>query len=154
MKRGEQLSIALVLATNGHAGQFDKGGNPYILHPLAVMQKIPKTGDTEVDEIRQGIAVLHDLIEDTKTTYQELRDAGICERIIEGVKCLTKIPGESYDEYREKVKSNPDSVVVKLCDLEHNTDIKRLRGVTEKDIKRMEKYFHFYMELQAHINGK
>lgn len=147
-KKGELLSKMIVLATNRHAGQFDKGGKPYILHPLAVMHLMD-----DADEEQQCIAVGHDAVEDCGVTYTELRDLGFTDRIIEGIRCLTKIPGESYDEYKEKVKSNPDAITVKLADLTHNTRIERLKGVTPKDMARMERYFNFYMELVA-LQGK
>src|SRR5690606_31950040 len=100
------------------------------------------------DEELLCIALGHDLVEDCDNiTYQYLRDKGMTERIIDGIRCLTKVPGETYEEYKTKVKSNPDSIKVKMCDLRHNTDIRRLRGVSDKDIKRMERYFHFYLEL-------
>ncbi len=142
MRKGEMLNKMLVLATNRHAGQFDRGGNPYILHPLKVMYYL-KTDDEEL----QCIALAHDLVEDTDTTFAELRDMGFTDRVINGIKSLTKMPGESYDDYKDRVKSNPDAVKVKLCDLRHNTDVRRLKGVTEKDLARMEKYHRFYNEL-------
>lgn len=143
MKRGEMLNKMLVLATTRHAGQFDRGGNPYILHPLKVMYYL-KSNDEEL----QCIALAHDLVEDTDTSYDELRDMGFTERIIQGIAALTKVPGETYDQYKERVKANADAVKVKMADLRHNTDIRRLKGVTEKDLARVEKYHRFYMELQ------
>lgn len=141
-KKGEMLNKMLVLATNSHAGQFDKGGAPYILHPLAVMYGM-KTDDEEL----QCIALGHDIVEDCGVTYTQLKALGFTDRIIEGIKCLTKVPGEEYEEYKLKVKSNPDSVLVKISDLTHNTQISRLKGVSPKDMARMERYFHFYLEL-------
>lgn len=141
------LSKMIVFATNGHAGQFDRGGNPYILHVLAVMQLV-NSGDIEI----KCMAVGHDLFEDTKITAQELRDAGISERIINGIFCLTKMPGQSYEEYKSRVFSNSDSMVVKMADLTHNSDIRRLKGVSEKDIDRMVKYHRFYLEIQEKLN--
>ncbi len=141
-KKGELLNKMLVLATNRHAGQFDRGGNPYILHPIAVMNILK-----DADEELRCIAIGHDIVEDCGVTYTELREMGFTERIIDGIKCLTKVPGESYDEYKTKVKSNPDSVRVKIADLTHNTRIDRLKGVTAKDMARMERYFQFYVEL-------
>ena len=148
MRKGELLNKMLVLATTRHAGQFDRGGNPYILHPLKVMYYL-KSDDEEL----QCIALAHDLVEDTDTTYFELREMGFSERIIQGIAALTKNPGESYDEYKLRVKDNPDAVKVKMADLRHNTDVRRLKGVTEKDLARMEKYHRFYMELQLLANG-
>jgi len=84
MKKGELLSNMLVLMVNAHRGQFDKGGNPYQLHPIKVMHYL-KTDDEEL----QCIALLHDVIEDTKTSYQDLRDIGCTERVINAVKALS-----------------------------------------------------------------
>lgn len=144
MKKGELLGKVLVLATNAHAGQFDRGGNPYILHPLKVMHYL-KTDDEEL----QCIALLHDVIEDTKTTWKDLEEIGCTRRIIEAVQALTKMPGQSYDEYKEGVFQNKDAMLVKMADLRHNTDIRRLKGVSQKDIDRLAKYNRFFLELQA-----
>jgi (p)ppGpp synthase/HD superfamily hydrolase len=146
MKKGQLLGNVIVLATNAHAGQFDRGGNPYILHPLKVMHYL-KSDDEEL----QCMALLHDVVEDTKTTWDDLVAVGCTERVINGVKALTKMPGESYDQYKERVFANADAMKVKMADLRHNTDIRRLKGVTEKDIIRMEKYNRFYLELQAKV---
>jgi guanosine-3',5'-bis(diphosphate) 3'-pyrophosphohydrolase len=148
MKKGEMLDKALLIATNAHHGQFDKGGNPYILHPLKVMHYL-KTDDEEL----MCMALLHDVIEDTNTTYQDLRDAGISERVIKALQCLTKQRGQTYDEYKSAVVSNYDAMRVKMADLRHNTDIRRLKGVTEKDIARIAKYQTFYMELKARVEA-
>lgn len=147
MKKGEMLDRMLVIATNAHAGQFDRGGNPYILHPLKVMHYL-KSDDEELMVMALG----HDVIEDTKVTYKDLREAGISERAIRGIAALTKIPGETYDEYKARVFANRDAMMVKMADLRHNTDIRRLKGVTEKDIERMAKYNRFYLEIRAKLN--
>lgn len=146
MKKGEMLDRMLVLATNAHHGQFDKGGRPYILHPLRVMSFL-KTEDEEL----QCIALGHDVIEDTKTTYVDLREAGMSERVIEGIRALTKVPGETYEEYKARVFANRDAMEVKMCDLRHNSDIRRLKGVTEKDIARLVRYHAFYLEIRARL---
>ena len=142
MKKGEMLGRMLVLVTNAHAGQYDKGGHPYILHPLKVMHYL-KTDDEEL----QCIALGHDVVEDTDVTYKDLRDAGISDRVIKGIAALTKLPGETLDEYKLRVFENRDAMRVKQADLRHNTDIRRLKGVTEKDIARMARYHQFYLEL-------
>jgi (p)ppGpp synthase/HD superfamily hydrolase len=138
----EMLSKMLVLATTKHAGQFDRGGRPYILHPLKVMHYL-KTSDDELNCIALG----HDLVEDTDVTYCELYEMGMSARVVDGIRALTKVPGETHDEYKGRVKANADATLVKIQDLRHNTDIRRLKGVTEKDIKRVEKYHKFYLEL-------
>lgn len=143
MKKGEMLSIALKFATEQHFGQYDKGGNPYILHPLKVMYYL-KTDDEEL----QCIALLHDIVEDCNITYENLRNIGMSDRVIAGIKGMTKLPGETYQEAMIRITSNDDTIKVKLCDLRHNSDIRRLKGVTEKDIRRIEKYQKMYMTLK------
>ena len=140
------LDKMLVICTNAHHGQYDKGGRPYILHPLRVMSFL-KTDDEEL----QCIALGHDVIEDTKTTYRDLTEAGISPRVQAGIRALTKVPGETYDEYKERVFASKDAMMVKMCDLRHNSDIRRLKGVTEKDIARIAKYHEFFLEIQAKL---
>jgi (p)ppGpp synthase/HD superfamily hydrolase len=149
MTKGEMLDKALHLATNAHHGQFDKGGKPYILHPLRVMSFL-KTDDEEL----QCIALLHDVVEDTDTTYVDLGAAGMSLRVIEGVQALTKQKGFDYNTYKTQVMKNRDAMQVKMADLRHNTDIRRLKGVKEKDIKRMAKYHEFYVELKVALETK
>ena len=147
MEKGNLLNKMIVLATNAHAGQYDKGGNPYILHPFKVMHYL-KSDDEEL----QCIALGHDIIEDTDVTYLQLVEGGFTERIIQGIRDLTKLPGETYNEYKLRVMSNEDAMKVKMADLRHNTDIRRLKGVTEKDLVRIEKYHRFYLEIAAKLN--
>lgn len=145
--KGEYLSHMLMLATQRHDGQFDKGGMPYILHPLTVMHYLRSD-----DEELLCIALGHDLIEDTFPTIEEgvnfLRSRGFSERIIGGIVALTKKPGEDPVLYEYRVANNDDAVKVKMCDLRHNSDIRRLKGVTEKDINRIAEYHRFYLKLQ------
>jgi len=146
MKKGELLGKCLKLMVDAHYGQYDKGGKPYCMHPLAVMALLNSD-----DEELQCIALLHDVIEDTKTTWAQLKELGCTDRIIDAVDALTKMPGQSYDEYKEEVFSNKDAMVVKMADLRHNTDIRRLKGVSQKDIDRLAKYNLFYLELQSRM---
>ena len=148
----QQLSIIIALAAERHAGQFDQSGRPYILHPLRVMGFLGPDEDYEV----LCAAVGHDIIEDTKTTYKELRELGISERVVEAIRCLTKIPGETNEEYEEKVMSNIDAMKVKMCDLKHNSDITRLKSkdIKEKDILRTIRYHTFYVKIEAELKRK
>lgn len=148
MKRGEMLDKALLIATNAHHGQFDKGGAPYILHPLKVMHYL-KSDDEEL----MCMALMHDVVEDTNVTYVDLRAAGISERVIDALKLLTKQRGQTLGEYKEAIFSSPDAMKVKMADLRHNSDIRRLKGVTEKDIARMAKYHTFYLEIKARLES-
>lgn len=142
-KTGSMLSAMLVLTVNAHDGQFDKGGKPYILHPLRIMHRLRTD-----DECLQCIALGHDVVEDCGVTYQQLSDIGMPMRVIDGIRCLTKIPGETYEEYKAKVMSNWDSMRVKMEDLRDNSDIRRLKGIGQKDIERMQRYHTFWLEIK------
>lgn len=143
MTPNQQIDAAIVLMSTKFAGIFDKGGMPYSLHCLKVAYYL-RTDDLEL--MTSGI--LHDIIEDTDITYQQLIDMGFSTRVIECVRSMTKVPGETNNEYLKRIKANPDAIRVKLADLRHNSDIRRLKGVTDKDIKRMQKYHSMYLELK------
>lgn len=119
------------------------------MHCLKVLHYLKTT-----DEELQCVAVGHDVIEDTKVTYKDLIDAGISDRVIAAIRCLTKQPGQTLEEYKQVVFSNTDAMLVKMADLRHNSDIRRLKGVTDKDLDRMAKYQRFYMEIQAKLQGE
>lgn len=149
LKPNEMLNVAIKIAVEAHASQFDRGGKPYILHCLKVMH-YTKSEDPEI----LAIAVLHDSVEDNKKiTYEYLRESGLSERIIAGIRCMTRVPGETDEEYQTRVMSNDDSIIVKKADLRHNTDIRRLKGVTDKDLARIAKYQKFYLRLESLKNG-
>lgn len=139
----ELLAAMVKLATDYHHGQYDRAGKPYILHPISVMIRL-NTDDEELNCIALG----HDLLEDTSVTDDLLRDHGMTHRIINGIKCLTKVDGESYEDYKKKVLSNYDSIRVKLMDIGHNTDLNRNNKLTEKDFERLKKYLLFREELK------
>jgi (p)ppGpp synthase/HD superfamily hydrolase len=140
------LSDMLLLATNAHDGQFDKAGKPYILHCLKVMHYL-KTEDEEL----MCIALGHDLIEDTYVSYDALESRDFSERVIQGILAMTRGADQSYDEYKQQVFASEDAMRVKLCDLRHNSDIRRLKGVSDKDIARIVKYHHFYTEIMERL---
>jgi len=146
MNNGEMLSAMLKLVTNAHHGQFDKGGTPYILHPLKVMHYL----DSDDEEL-QCIALGHDVVEDTPTTYADLYEIGMTARVVLGIRSVTKMPGQTLEEYKTGVFNNYDGMRVKMCDLRHNSDIRRLKGVAAKDIARMQKYHEFYLEIKARL---
>lgn len=129
------LAIAISFAAEKHIGQVDKGGAPYILHPLRVMSKL-NTNDQEL----MAIAVLHDLIEDCGVSPVQLRNLGMTYRVIAGVEHLTKKPGWTYEQFIERVLENPDATLVKIADLKDNMDVSRLKTITTKDVERLNKY--------------
>lgn len=141
------ISEAIAFATKMHHGQFDKAGHPYILHVLKVMYLLKTT-----DEQLMAIGVLHDVVEDCfahdhETGYAALKAIGMPKRVIDGVRILTKVPNQTNEEYLAGVKSSMDTIRVKLADLRHNMDPRRLKGIAEKDMKRIDKYIKSYHEL-------
>lgn len=130
---GKLLEKAIIIATKAHSGQVDKAGESYVLHPLRVMMRLK----TEEEKI---VGVLHDVIEDTDITYEDLIKDGFSENIIEAIKGVTKIEGESYMDFVRRTKTNPISRNVKLSDLEDNMNIDRILNPTAKDFERIEKY--------------
>ena len=120
------LEDAIALAALAHRGQVDKAGLPYVLHPIRVMLAL----DSETERI---VGVLHDLIEDTDCSLEDLRHKGFPPEVIGAVDCLTRRPGEDYDAYVARVRINPVARRVKLADLEDNLDASRLPEITPKD---------------------
>lgn len=118
------FETALAIAVDAHKGQTDKSGMPYILHPIAVANKV------DTLELKT-IAILHDVIEDTSVTAEDLLKKGIPEDIVEIVMLLSKPKNEDYESYLRRVKENPLAKAVKLADLAHNTDPARVRGLNE-----------------------
>ena len=125
----EQFQIALELAVEKHKNQTDKAGNPYILHPLHVMENV----NSKEGKI---VAILHDIIEDTDVTEDYLLKIGLSKRIVDAVVALTRSEDMDYQEYIKNLSSNPLAKEVKLADLEHNMDLKRLPTLEEKDLER------------------
>jgi len=142
MNEVEALSRAIKMAAMAHYGQYDKSGQPYILHPLAVMNKM----ETYVEKI---VAVLHDIIEDTPLTLLELKHEGdFSDEVIEAVDAITKREGESSNDYYRRLMINPLAVIVKIGDIEHNMSPDRLLSIREKDLKRIQYYHSRWKQLK------
>ena len=135
------LEDAIRLAVEAHRGQLDKFGQPYVLHPFRVMLRLT----TETERI---VGVLHDVIEDTATTVDDLRQMGYSEEILQALDGVTKREGESYEDFVQRSKGNPISRRVKLADLEDNMDIRRLPAVTARDLERLARYRKAWTVLQ------
>ena len=127
------VDLALSIARKAHEGQLDKAGVDYIEHPIYVASQV----DTEEEK---AVALLHDVIEDSPVSAEELLQAGLPETVVTAVQVLTKKKEQDYQTYLETVKKNPLARVVKLADLEHNSDLSRLSSITEKDRERLKKY--------------
>lgn len=142
------LDRAIRIAVKAHKGQTDKYGNPYILHPLRVMGM----GRTDEEKI---VGILHDVVEDSDWTFDDLRREGFSERIIAALDCVTKrSEDEDYDKFVARTRKNPLAIRVKLNDLTDNMDIRRMKEVKEKDVKRLNKYLRAYRLLAADLDGK
>lgn len=137
-----KLALAISLTSQMFEDKTDKAGKPYILHCLRVMNNV----DQKDEELMQ-IAVMHDLVEDTSITIEQLRKEGFSERVLNAVDLLTHRPVQDYDSYIKMLSNNPDCVKVKLADLKDNSDITRLKGLSKKDFDRMEKYHRSFVYL-------
>lgn len=135
------LERAIEIATEAHRGQLDKAGCDYIEHPLRVM-----AAGKSLDE--KIVGVLHDVVEDTNWTFEDLAAEGFSAEVIEALRCVTKLSeSEPYDKFIARVKRNPLAVAVKLNDLSDNMDIRRLPYLSDKDIKRLKRYLKAYKQL-------
>ena len=135
------LERAIEIATQAHHGQLDKAGNDYIGHPLRVMAM----GRTIEEKI---VGVLHDVVEDSAWTFEQLAAEGFPALVIEALRCITKqSESEPYDKFIARIKHNPLAVAVKLNDLADNMDIRRLPYLSDKDVKRLKKYLKAYKQL-------
>lgn len=129
----ELLNKAIKLAEKYHEGQVDKGGEPYIGHPLRVMKGVESFEE-------KILAVLHDVLEDCNVPAEQLIEEGIPKELVEKLKILCKGKNEDYFHYINRITNDKAAINVKLSDLRDNMDLKRLKEITEKDIKRLEKY--------------
>lgn len=127
------LERAIELAARAHAGQRDKGGHPYILHPLRVMQAVQ-------GEYERMAAVLHDIVEDTPTTFDDLLAEGFPVEVVDAVRALTKFEGETREQAARRIVRNPVARAVKLADIADNMDLSRIPNTTERDFERLREY--------------
>lgn len=135
------IEKAIRIATKAHKGQKDKYGHPYIQHVLRVMH----LGRTEEERI---VGVLHDVVEDSDWTLDDLRAEGFPDKIVIAVDCLTKrSEDEDYDHFIGRIRKNNLAVRVKLNDLTDNMDVRRMDEFREKDVKRFNKYLKAYKVL-------
>lgn len=112
------LNLCLDIAREVHDGQIDKMGDPYIWHPIAVANKM-------TTDYMKCIALLHDVLEDSELTADDLLEKGVPKCIVYKVQTLTKAPEEKYMDYIKRVKKDPVCALVKIADIEHNLDPSR-----------------------------
>ncbi len=124
---------AMVLCFAAHKNQSDKSGVPYVFHPIHLAEQMP-------DEYTTVTALLHDVVEDTDYTLDDLRNMGYPEAVISALSLLTHEDGTPYMEYVAAIRENPIARTVKLADLRHNSDLTRLRVVDDAALARVAKY--------------
>lgn len=147
-----QLIRMIELMMKAHEDQLDIGQRPYFFHPMAVMQKVADRYDDDYELMQ--IAVGHDLIEDTWVKEDHLKNAGFSDRVISGIVALSKHEGLSYEDYKLQVFANVDAMRVKLYDIDHNSDLRRLgREPKERDLKRLDAYSQFAQELVDRLSA-
>ena len=129
----EQTKKALKLCFQAHKDQVDKSGMPYVFHPFHLAEQM----DTE-DAVT--VALLHDVVEDTAYTLEDLREMGFPERVLEALALLTHGPGVPYMDYVREIGKNSLAARVKRADLAHNSDLSRLDRADENALARVEKY--------------
>ena len=128
------LERAIEIAVQAHKGTSDKGGSPYILHPLAVMHNL----DIDDEKI---VGVLHDVVEDTQWTFEKLLDEGFSVTVVDALRSVTKQEGgEDYFDFIQRAKKNPLGRKVKIADIQHNMDVTRIKVISDKDATRLNKY--------------
>lgn len=140
------LERAIEIAAVAHAGQIDKAGQPYILHPIRVMLRV--TGDHA-----RMAAILHDVVEDTNVTIEQLIGEGFPAEVVAAVRALTKLPGETRLAAAARAAADPVARAVKLADNAENMDISRIATPTAKDHARLAEYEQVRALLLGHANG-
>ena len=142
MKEEELLEKAIKIAVEAHRGQKDRYGAPYILHATRVMQRL-------VSSEEKIAGILHDVVEDTGWTFEQLAKEGFPEQILKALDAVTKREGEEYEAFVKRSAANPLAKRVKLADLEDNMDLRRMPGVDERDLPRLQKYVKAWRFLTA-----
>ena len=124
---------AMKIAYQAHQGQTDKTGLPYIYHPIHLAEQMQ-------DEATTCVALLHDVVEDTDITIEQLGREGFPQEVLEAIQLMTHAPEVPYMDYVREIKKNSIAAAVKLADLRHNSDMSRLDVVDDRAIARVEKY--------------
>jgi (p)ppGpp synthase/HD superfamily hydrolase len=136
------LEDAIALAVEAHRGHRDKAGQPYILHPLRVMFRLE--GETE-----RIVGVLHDVVEDSHYTFDDLRQMGYSEKIVEAIDHLSRRENETYEELVKRAAVHPLARLVKLADLEDNMDIRRYAVLDDKILEHLARYHRAWRKLKG-----
>jgi (p)ppGpp synthase/HD superfamily hydrolase len=143
------IKHAQAIMKMAHNSQFDKGGTDYYLHPLRVAQEAKKMFNTEYDKfIGECVALLHDVIEDSNLTADDLVNENFENAIVSRVVCMTRKDGESYMDYIKRIGEDNICRIIKMCDLKDNMDVTRLDKLKDEDLNRIKKYHKAYKYLK------
>ena len=134
---------ALRLCFDAHRDQVDKTGLPYVFHPFHLAEQMK-------DEYSTVCALLHDVVEDTDYTLDDLRGMGFPAEVVDALALLTHDPAVPYMDYIKVIATNPIARKVKMADLRHNSDLSRLDVVDEWALKRTAKYKKALWYLRRH----
>ena len=145
-KGQSHLGKAIAIAAQAHQDQKDRAGLPYILHPLRVMQQM----DNENEKIA---ATLHDVVESTSWTLDQLKTAGFSKEVLKTVERLSRDAEEPYESYIDRVSEDCTATKIKLADLEDNMDLKRLPELTDENLSWLKEYHRYWLTLQQSHNG-
>ncbi len=140
------INKVLKFVYKAHEGAVDQGGIPYVFHPLAVAEQMD-------DENSTLLALLHDVVEDTNYTFDDIKELGVSDQVIEALRLMTRNKTEFYFDYIDRIKTNPLATKVKLADLKHNSDLTRTDEVNEYDFMRLKKYNKAVEVLKADNNA-
>lgn len=141
------LARAIAIAATAHEEQLDRANAPYILHPLRMMMR----GQTVEEQI---VAVLHDVVEDSEWTLEQLAAEGFPEHLIAAIDRLTRRSEESYDEFIDRILGNELATRVKRYDLEDNMSLTRMTQLTEKDTERLHRYHRAYQRVVNQLQSR
>lgn len=141
------LDSAIALAATTFQGIYDKSGKPCILHCIQVMENVSKWNDVDL----QIAAMLHDIIEDTPIDEKQLLEMGYSPRVVSIISAVTFPKGCDYDDKILEICNDQDAIKVKMADLEHNSQILRMKGISRKDLDRIQKYHKAYFILSNHL---
>ncbi len=140
------LTRCVEIAAKAHAGQVDKAGRPYILHPLRLMMRMETPHEMMT-------AVLHDVIEDSDVRLDDLRSEGVPDEVLQALELLSRRDGQAYEQFITQIKPNALARKVKLADLADNMNLMRLENVGSKELERLAKYHRAFKELTSiHIS--
>lgn len=146
----KMLASAIAYASMMHENQLDKGGKPYILHPLLLMFRMSQYS---TDPELLCTCVLHDVMEDCGVTREDLLSIGMSDRVIYAVMTLSRVDGETYDQFIDRICMSRDAMLVKLEDLKDNSDPSRLIGIATQDLQRIEKYMKAYKKIEIALKS-